>query len=313
MSSKPPSIRDLKERFRDRLPDPSERATLEADPRRGVQDLLRSLERRQAKARAWEARVAELSSFRLELEEKGFRAIAGLDEAGRGPLAGPVFTACVILPPDWDLPGLNDSKKVSASRREELCSAIEEQARGYAVDAADAEEIDEVNILEATLASMRRAVKACHPVHPDYLLLDALGLRGTGLPFRPVVGGDGRVAEIAAASILAKVYRDRYMARMDTLYPEYGFAEHKGYGTAAHMDALTHHGPCPIHRKSFAPVARWTLPTERELARRLRRARNRSALREVGLQIRQASGDLLGSELASLRELYRQLDQELPD
>jgi ribonuclease HII len=310
MASPPPSIRDLRERFRDRFPDEKELEGLRGDPRKGVQALVSSLEKRRAREASWSHRVQELSEYRIMLEAKGFRAIAGLDEAGRGPLAGPVSTGCVILPPDWNLPGLNDSKKVSATRREELCQAIEAQARGFSVDFADHHEIDEINILEATLASMRRAVKACGPVSPDYLLLDALGLGGTGLPFRPVVGGDGRVAEIAAASILAKVYRDRYMVKMDAVYPGYGFAEHKGYGTQAHMEALERLGPCPIHRHSFAPVAKWILPTEEELRQRLRRAHNRTKLREVGLQIRRASRDLTESELDSLRELYRNLDHQ---
>lgn len=312
MSEKPTPIAELTARFAAREPTPEELEVLRADPRKGAQRLADSLQRRAARQRAWAARAAELSAMRRELEHKGFRAVAGMDEAGRGPLAGPVTTACVILPPDWDLPGLDDSKKLSPERRRELAVAIREQARGYAVDCADHEEIDEKNILQATLDSMRRAAAACGPARPDYLLLDAVALKGTGLPFRAVVGGDARVAEIAAASILAKVHRDGLMVEFDARYPGYGFAEHKGYGTEVHMEALARLGPSPIHRRSFAPVTRWVMPTARELERRLHRARSREELREVGLEVRRAAGELTDAELEELRGVYRACDAALP-
>ncbi len=313
MSDTPPpeAIRTLKARFAERDPTAEELGQLQADPRKGVQAIVKALANRQAKKDKWIRRARELSEYRLQLEAKGFHAVAGLDEAGRGPLAGPVATACVILPPDWDLPGLNDSKKIPEPKRLELAQAIREQARGYAVDLADREEIDRINILQATLASMRRAVAQCKPTRPDYLLLDAVALKDTGLPFRPVVGGDSRVAEIAAASILAKTVRDQHMYEMDQMYPGYGFADHKGYGTAAHMEALERLGPCPIHRRSFAPVASWELPSLRSFRSRISRASTKDKLRQVGLAIRNTGTDLTDEELQTLRDLYRLRDQEL--
>ncbi len=311
MADKPPSIRALKERFSGRDPTEQELASLQADSRVGVRNLAAALERRVARAEAWTARAAALSEPRRRLEATGFVAIGGIDEAGRGPLAGPVYTACVVLGPDWDLPGLDDSKKLSAAKRETLAVQIEAQALGFAVDSASSEEIDEQNILRATLASMRRAAGACTPQRPDYLLLDGLGL-DTGLPYEAIEGGDGLVAEIAAASILAKVARDRLMVEADGLYPGYGFAAHKGYGTAAHMAAMERLGLCPIHRRSFAPVARHIRPTQDEYRRMLRRARSRNQLREVGRRIRRAGSALDADDLAALREVYRRCEAGLP-
>jgi ribonuclease HII len=175
---------------------------------------------------------------------------AGIDEAGRGPLAGDVYAAAVILPDGFDLPGLNDSKKLTAKKRDCLYDAIREQAVAYAISLATVEEIGRHNILEAALLAMRRAVDTL-PVKPGILLVDGNTARGFDIPAKAVVGGDALHPCISAASILAKVSRDRAMADLGALYPQYGFDKNKGYGTAAHIRALKEHGPCPAHRMSF--------------------------------------------------------------
>ena len=176
--------------------------------------------------------------------------VCGLDEAGRGPLAGDVYAAAVILPEEYTLPGLNDSKKLSAKKRDMLFDLIREQAVSYAVASASTGEIETLNILEASLLAMRRAVEGLS-VRPGLLLVDGSIARGFAIPAKAVVGGDGLEPCISAASILAKVSRDRAMTELDALYPRYGFAKHKGYGTAAHIKALREHGPCPAHRALF--------------------------------------------------------------
>ena len=196
--------------------------------------------------------MAELDLWALErkLAEQGYQAVCGVDEAGRGPLAGPVCAAAVILPEHWELPGLNDSKKLSAARRRALYPQIITQALAYGIAFASEAEIDEVNILQATFLAMRRA-GAQLKLQPDFALVDGNRDPRLALPTQTVIGGDGKSASIAAASILAKVSRDDYMLEMDQKYPEYGFAVHKGYGTRRHYDALRTYGPSPIHRQSF--------------------------------------------------------------
>jgi ribonuclease HII len=183
----------------------------------------------------------------------GYRCIAGIDEAGRGPLAGPVVAAAVILPLRSRLAGVNDSKQLSERERERFYTAIREQAVGTGIGWADVAEIDQLNILEATRLAMRRALDQLVPP-PDYVLIDAVSLPGVNIPIRPIIKGDSLSISIAAASIVAKVTRDRLMARYDDTFPEYGFLSHKGYGTAEHLERLARHGPCSIHRRSFAPV-----------------------------------------------------------
>ena len=178
---------------------------------------------------------------------------AGVDEAGRGPLAGPVVVAAVILPGNYDLPWLDDSKKLTAKRRERLLPQIEEQAIAYSVKFVDVAEIDQVNILEATMNGMQRAVETLS-VRPTRALIDGNRAPELSCEVITVIGGDGLIASISAASVLAKVYRDRLMQSMHELYPHYGFDRHKGYPTAYHLERLATLGPCPIHRKSFAPV-----------------------------------------------------------
>ncbi len=176
--------------------------------------------------------------------------ICGIDEAGRGPLAGPVAAGAVILPADSDILYLNDSKKLSAARRGELYDRIRQEALAYHVALVGPERIDEINILQATYEAMRQAVAGLS-VKPDVLVNDAVTIPGIGIPQVPVIKGDAKCISIAAASIMAKVERDRLMEEYDRQYPEYGFASHKGYGTAAHIEAIRKYGPCPIHRRSF--------------------------------------------------------------
>ena len=184
--------------------------------------------------------------------------IAGVDEAGRGPLAGPVFAAAVILVPDRPIAGLRDSKALSAHRRVALAEAIRRDALAWAIASADVDEIDTLNILQATLLAMRRAVEAL-TIAPAEVLVDGTHCPRVAYAVRAIVKGDRDVAAISAASILAKTARDGLLCELDRQYPNYGFARHKGYGTADHMAALARHGPCPLHRYSFAPVARAAL------------------------------------------------------
>ena len=181
---------------------------------------------------------------------QGFSAVCGIDEAGRGPLAGPVCAAAVILPPDCDIPGLNDSKKLSEKKREALFPVIQEKALAFGIGWATAEEIDRVNILQATFLAMARAVEAL-PTPADYALVDGNRMPPLPIPGETIVKGDATSASIAAASILAKVSRDRLLRRLDEEHPEYGFAKHKGYGTKAHYEAIRKYGLLPEHRRSF--------------------------------------------------------------
>ena len=189
-----------------------------------------------------------------DFEEKhyseGSRAVCGCDEAGRGPLCGPVVAAAVILPRGEIIEGLNDSKKLTEKKREALFEVIKERAVAYAIAEASPEEIDEINILNASLLAMRRAVDALS-VKADFALIDGNKSRGFEIPTETVIKGDAISASIAAASILAKVTRDRQCAELDRLYPEYGIAKHKGYPTAEHMEAVRKYGPAPIYRKTF--------------------------------------------------------------
>ena len=185
------------------------------------------------------------------LREQGFMTVCGIDEAGCGPLAGPVYAAAVILNPNDPIEGLNDSKKLSEKKREALYPQIKERALAWAIASASAEEIDELNILQARLLAMRRAVEQLS-VRPDHALVD--GNRDPGIPDMPtllIVGGDGKSASIAAASILAKVERDHAMLELDKQYPQYLFAKHKGYPTKLHVEKLLEYGACPAHRQSF--------------------------------------------------------------
>ena len=185
-----------------------------------------------------------------QLHEEGFATVCGVDEAGRGPLCGPVFAAACILPDGLVLEGLNDSKKLTPKKRDKLFDLICENAIAYCIASASVEEIDELNILEADLLAMRRAIDGL-AVKAEFALIDGNIARGFQIPARAIIGGDAKSPSIAAASILAKVARDRDCITLDAQYPQYGFAVHKGYGTAAHTAALKEFGPCPEHRPSF--------------------------------------------------------------
>lgn len=198
--------------------------------------------------------------FEERLRASGFSTIAGIDEAGRGPLAGPVVAAAVILPPDFCHPRLNDSKKLTEKVRDRLFLELSETPGVvHAVVEVGPAEIDDLNILRATHEAMRRAVARLVP-QPDHVLIDGLPVRPFSLPQTALVGGDGLSLSIAAASVFAKVTRDRLMLALDAQYPQYAFARHKGYGTALHLARLQEHGPCPAHRLSFAPVRQLALP-----------------------------------------------------
>ena len=196
--------------------------------------------------------MSEVNMWEIEQSwmEKGYEIICGVDEAGRGPLAGPVCAAAVILPPNLELPGLDDSKKLSDKRRRELFPLIKEKAIAYGIAFADHDEIDEINILQATYLAMQRALDQLS-VKPQLALIDGNRAKDFGVPVQTVIHGDSLSASIAAASILAKVTRDRYMEEMAELYPQYQFEKHKGYPTKLHYELLREHGPCPIHRRTF--------------------------------------------------------------
>lgn len=196
--------------------------------------------------------MSEVNLWKFETEcfEKGIRLVCGIDEAGRGPLAGPVCAAAVILPAGLEIEGLNDSKKLSEKRRDALYDVIIENAVAYGIAFADEKEIDEVNILQATFLAMRRAFEALS-VRPEIALVDGNRDPQLPVPVETIVGGDGKSASIAAASILAKVTRDRYMLKMAEQYPQYGFEVHKGYGTKRHYAAISEFGASPIHRQTF--------------------------------------------------------------
>ena len=196
-------------------------------------------------------RLTNLKSMEKELYEKGFEYICGIDEAGRGPLAGPVVVAGVIMPKDSMIEGVNDSKKVSEKKREKLYNVILEEAISYSVAIIGQDVIDEINILNATKDGVTKVVEGLD-IKPNLILVDALTHINTkGIPYDSIIKGDAKCYNISCASIIAKVTRDRIMREWDEIYPQYGFINHKGYGTAKHIQALKEYGPCPIHRKTF--------------------------------------------------------------
>jgi ribonuclease HII len=188
--------------------------------------------------------------YEKEVRNQGFCSVCGIDEAGRGPLAGPVFAAAVILPEGCVIDGINDSKKLSPKKRDELYDIIREKSVAFSIDAATEKEIDEINILQATFLAMKRAQEGLN-IKADYALIDGNRLPPLSIPSRAIVKGDSLSASIAAASILAKVSRDRYMTELDKLYPQYKFAQHKGYPTELHYELIAQYGISPVHRLSF--------------------------------------------------------------
>ena len=226
------------------------------DSRQGVRVLGIKYEKLKKAQEEEQTRIDRLLSEESRLRKEGFTLIGGIDEAGRGPLAGPVVAAVCILPEKINLPFLNDSKQLSEGRREKLFIQIQKEAIDFAIGRAEVEEIDNINILQATKLAMRRAVGGLKQ-SPDYLLIDALELADLAVPQKGLIRGDSLSASIAAASILAKVTRDHWMNEIHALYPQYGFDRHKGYGTGSHLQALKEFGPSPIHRRSFSPVSEY--------------------------------------------------------
>jgi len=226
---------------------------LKADPRRGVRAVAEQWSRRCQREAAERRRLQQLLSFERRLWAQGISLVAGIDEAGRGPLAGPVVAAAVILPRQVALSGLDDSKKLSPAKRETLFGLIHQVAIGVGIGVVHAEEIDRINILQATWKAMNRAIGSLSPA-PRHLLVDGGEIPDQPLPQTGIIDGDSLSASIAAASIVAKVTRDRIMDRYDVLFPVYGFARHKGYGTKEHLEAIRKHGPCPLHRRCFKGV-----------------------------------------------------------
>ncbi len=198
-----------------------------------------------------EQRLIKLKEIDEEIYNNGAKYICGIDEAGRGPLAGPVVVASVIMPRDSMIEGVNDSKKISEKKRERVYEQIIKEAISYSVGIIDESKIDEINILQATKEGLTESIKELKIV-PDIILVDALrGINTCNIPYKSIIKGDATSYSIAAASIIAKVTRDRLMVKYDEMYPEYGFAKHKGYGTAKHIEAIKEYGICPIHRRSF--------------------------------------------------------------
>ncbi len=226
--------------------------TLITDERKGVQQLVTRWKKQREHERKVQEKFAEMSRYEGGLWRQGYRLIAGIDEVGRGPLAGPVVAAAVILPEDFMLLGIDDSKKITEANREIFFAQIMDQAVAVSIGTVSPEEIDRINIYEATKKAMLAAISGLH-TKPEYLLIDAMKLE-TPYPYEAIIKGDAKSISIAAASIIAKVTRDRYMKELGQQYPQYGFANHMGYGTKEHLLAIDKHGITPYHRKSFAPI-----------------------------------------------------------
>jgi ribonuclease HII len=239
---------------------------LKEDPRAGARAVAERIERRNHKAQAEGRRLTRLSLFEQPLWEQGIVHVGGCDEVGMAPLAGPVIAAAVILRPGTRLKGVNDSKQLTPEEREELEPQIRERCVAVGIGRAEVHEIDSINIYHAGLLALRRAVLALDP-QPQHLLVDARRLEGLPMPQQPIIKGDAKSITIGAASIVAKVHRDRLMADLDREYPGYGFAAHKGYPTPDHLDALERLGACVLHRRSFTPVAKklGLIPEQQEL------------------------------------------------
>ncbi len=243
------TIKEIEQSFATAKPAPELLEACRQDPRASVGRLVRRWDRMEKE----QYRVQQLYKYEYGAHERGMAYIAGVDEAGRGPLAGPVVVAAVILPLGLFIPRLNDSKKLSAKVREELFSIIQEKAVCVRHAVIDEKTIDRINIYQATMNGMYDAIFSLKP-QPQHVLIDAVPLDRLPMSSQSIIKGDALSASIAAASIIAKVTRDHLMDEYDAMYPAYGFAQHKGYGTARHVAALHKYGPCPIHRRTFEPV-----------------------------------------------------------
>lgn len=242
------SIKEIKEMLKNNMNDELISA-IKMDSRKGVQNLLKAQERLIKE----QERVAKLYQYENECRARGHKLIAGVDEVGRGPLAGPVVIAAVILPENCFIEKINDSKKLSEATREKLYEIILSKAIAVSRSVIDEKTIDRINIYQAALNGMYEAIYGLNP-KPDEVLIDAMPLNNLDIPSQSIIKGDAKSASIAAASIVAKVERDRMMAEYAKIYPEYGFEKNKGYGTGEHLEALRKYGPCKIHRKSFEPI-----------------------------------------------------------
>ena len=291
-------------------------ALLEKDRRVGVRRLVVERRRRDAREQAESQRRERLLHFERHLWAQGVHRVAGVDEAGRGCLAGPVVAAAVVLAPDGVIDGIDDSKKLSRTQREALYEEIVAKALAVGIGQVEAEEIDRLNILQASLKAMRLALEHLQ-TPPDRVLIDGHLPARSPYPEQAIIDGDARSLSIAAASIVAKVHRDRLMCECDARYPEYGFAAHKGYGSAAHLAALDAHGPCPLHRRSFGPVAALVAEPRSELflsfEEGLYDCANLAELERLGQLIKEAADDLTADELAALRGGYREQRDRLGD
>ncbi|MBO8155256.1 MAG: ribonuclease HII [Bacillaceae bacterium] len=223
------------------------------DQRKGVQKLIQTYQKKLEKKNQLKQQFEKMKVYEKSLYQKGMYRVAGIDEAGRGPLAGPVVAAACILPEDFYLEGLNDSKKLSENQRNEFFERIREAAVTYGIGIVDNQMIDRINIYQAAKLAMKKAVSEL-TVTPEYLFIDAMELKDLPIPQLSLTKGDQRSISIAAASILAKVTRDRMMKEIHEQYPEYGFGTNMGYGTSRHLETLKSQGPCPYHRLTFAPV-----------------------------------------------------------
>ena len=291
-------------------------ALLEADRRVGVRRLVVERRRRDAREQAESQRRERLLHFERRLWAQGVGRVAGVDEAGRGCLAGPVVAAAVVLPPDCVITGINDSKKLSRTQREGLYEELVAKALSVGIGQVEAAEIDQLNILQASLKAMRLALENVHPP-PDRVLIDGHLPARSPYPEQAIIDGDARSLSIAAASIVAKVHRDRLMCECDARYPEYGFAAHKGYGSAAHLAALDAHGPCPLHRRSFGPVAARVAEPRSELflsfEEGLYDCANLAELERLAQFVKEATDELTADELTALRGVYREQRDRLGD
>jgi ribonuclease HII len=239
---------------------------LKEDPRAGARAIAGRIEKRNHKAQAEGRRLTRLCAFEQVLWDQGVLHVAGVDEVGMAPLAGPVIAAAVVFLPGTRICGINDSKQLTPEERDQLEPEIRASAVAVGIGRAEVHEIDSINIYRAGLLALRRAVEALDP-QPQHVLVDARKLDGIRVPQQPIIKGDAKSISIGAASIVAKVHRDRLMAQHEVEYPGYGFASHKGYPTAEHLEALERLGACPLHRRSFAPVAKklGLIPVQQEL------------------------------------------------
>ena len=299
------SISEIQARLKETVPDDALIAALEADSRVGVRKLAEKIHRARARHHRELARLDALLAIEREIRASGKTVVCGVDEAGRGPLAGPVVAAAVILSPDFMVEGIDDSKKLLEHRREELFERITEAAEDWGVGIVSHDEIDETNILEAAMRAMRDAVAGLK-TKPDIVLVDGNRAPGSPCEERVIVDGDARCLSIAAASIVAKVVRDRMMRDLDTVFPEYGFARHKGYGAPVHIDAIRRHGPCDIHRISFkiVPDVAPAGTVAKVMRKRIENASDRASFDRVVATITRLKEHFHRQDIRELRDVY---------